>query len=232
MDQTQGSLDFDSVARVFGARLDRPETQAEVARCRERAARLRDAEGEFSRATALAVASDLLIICAIERPWRTRAAQRVVSRLAALLELDARVVGLQLFLGAARAPQLLDLPTAVALETQLRLLVAIAPAVEASLWTKDPSGRPACLIAAGDTTETRRFRAVAARALEGAFANSGSRGTIVGAPVMRWETPCAALVARTRVESRDMIEAFLAETAVAMSPVIERDLVLQRSASR
>jgi signal transduction histidine kinase len=228
----KGSLDFDAVASAFGARVHGAGLQAEVARCRKRAARLAAAGGGFSTATALAVASDLLVACGVERAWRPRAAERVISRLAARLELEVESVALQLFLGAVRSPQLLDLPPAVALETQLHLLVAVAPVVEASVWIKEPTGRPACLVAAGATTETRRFRAVAARALDGAFANSGARGAIVGAPVMRWETPAAALVVRAPVEKREMIKAFLAEAAAAMSPVIERDLILQRSAAR
>src|SRR5204862_8272144 len=61
---------------------------------------------------------------------------------------------------------------------------------------------------------------------------SGSRGTILGVPVSRWETPWAALVARTRVEQRERVRIYLAEAAAAMSPVIERELVLERSAAR
>jgi signal transduction histidine kinase len=228
----ENGFDLGAVERIFGARLEGPGTQAELARCRERAGQLAAASGELSAAVALAHASDLLVICAGERPWRPRSAQRVVSRLAALLKLAPEAAALQLFLGAVRAPQLLDLPPSVALETQLRLLVALAPVQEASLWTRDVTNRLDCLIAVGATTETRRFRAVAARALDGAFADSGARGTIVGAPVMRWESPWAALVLRTRFESRETIAAYLAESVAAMSPVIERELVLQRSAAR
>src|SRR5919198_456281 len=74
------ALNFDAVARSFGARLDGPGTEAEVDACRARAARLEAACGEFSTATALAVASDLLVVCAIERPWRPRAAQPSAHR--------------------------------------------------------------------------------------------------------------------------------------------------------
>jgi signal transduction histidine kinase len=70
------------------------------------------------------------------------------------------------------------------------------------------------------------------RALEGVPAQSGSRGTILGVPVSRWETPWAALVARTRVERRETVRVYLAEAAAAMSPVIERELVMERSAAR
>jgi signal transduction histidine kinase len=228
----QASVDLDAVERIFTSRLDAVGTQPELARCRERAAQLAAANGERTT-VALAYASDLLVICAVERPWQPHAAGRVVSKLGALLGLARETVALQLFLGAVRAPQLLDLPPAVALETQLRLLVAVAPLVEASLWMKEATGRPRCLIAAGETTETRRFRAVAVRALQGAPADSGTRGTIVGAPVMRWETPWAALVVRTtRVENRKTIAAYVLETVAAMSPVIEREVVLQRSAAR
>jgi signal transduction histidine kinase len=49
---------------------------------------------------------------------------------------------------------------------------------------------------------------------------------------MRWETPWAALVIRTRFDSRRTAVAYLAEATSAMSPVIERELILQRSAAR
>jgi signal transduction histidine kinase len=225
-------LDLDAVEGIFAARLEGPGTQAELIRCRARAGQLAAASGEISPAVALAYASDILVICAVERPWRPGPAQRIVSRLATLLGLAPEAVALQLFLGAVRAPQLLDLPPAVALETQLRLLVALAPVQEASLWTRDVTDRVGCLIAVGATTQTRRFRAVAARALEGTFTDSGTRGTIFGAPVMRWESPWSALVVRTRADSRETIAAYLAETVAAMSPVIERELVLQRGAAR
>jgi signal transduction histidine kinase len=231
--RTRSSVELDAIAAVFGARLDGADAHAELDRCRERALQLASASGELSTTVALAYASDILVLCAAERPWRPRSAERVVSRLAALLELEPEAVALQLFLGAVRAPQLLDLPPSVALETQVGLLVAIAPVVEASLWTRKSTGRPECLIASGPTTETRRFRSVAARALDGEPADSGVRGTVIGLPVMRWESPWAALVVRSvRADVRDVVRAYVMETVAAMSPVIERELVLQRGAAR
>jgi signal transduction histidine kinase len=180
----------------------------------------------------MAYAGDLFVLCTIERRWHGGEAERVVSRLAMLLDLAADSVSLQLFLGAVRAPQLHDLPPAVALETQLRLLLALAPATEISLWTKGLDGRAVCLAQDGLTTQTRRFRVVAAQALEGVPAESGSRGTILGVPVQRWETPWASLVARARADSRETVGIYLGEAAAAMSPVVERELVLERSATR
>ncbi len=223
---------LDAVARIFGPRLEGGNIQAEIERCRTRADRLVMAGGSMSTAVAMAYAGDLFVLCTIERRWHGGEAERVVSRLAMLLDLAPDSVSLQLFLGAVRAPQLHDLPPAVALETQLRLLLALAPVTEISLWTKGLDGRAVCLAQDGLTTQTRRFRVVAAQALEGVPAESGSRGTILGVPVQRWETPWASLVARARADSRETVGIYLAEAASAMSPVVERELVLERSATR
>jgi signal transduction histidine kinase len=223
---------LEAVARIFGTRIEGEGIRTEVERCRERADKLVTAGRDMSTAVAIGYAGDLFVLCTIERRWRRGEAERIVSKLALLLELSCDSVALQLFLGAVRAPQLHDLPPAVALETQLRLLLALAPISEISLWTKGSDARPVCLVEEGPTTQTRRFRGVAMRALEGVPAQSGTRGTILGVPVSRWETPWAALVARTRVEGREAVRVFLTEAADAMSPVIERELVLDRSAAR
>jgi len=223
---------LDAVARIFGTRLEGGNIQAEIERCRTRADRLVTAGGTMSTAVAMAYAGDLFVLCTIERRWHGGEAERVVSRLALLLDLAPDSLSLQLFLDAVRAPQLHDLPPAVALETQLRLLLALAPITEISLWTKGLDGRAVCLAQDGLTTQTRRFRVVAAQALEGVPAESGSRGTILGVPVRRWETPWASLVARARADSRETVGIYLGEAAAAMSPVVERELVLERSATR
>ncbi len=224
--------DLDAIAEVFASRIETANLRAEINSVRARALKLAAAGGEVSPAVAFGFASDIFAICAVERSWNARHVGQVVSKLSMLLGLPRESVSLQLFLGAVAAPQLLDLPPGVALEAQLRLVVALAPVVESSLWTKATDGRPVCLAAAGTKTQTRRFRAVALRALDGSVADSGSRGAIVGVPVLRWETPWAALVVRTRFDGREAAGAYLAEAASAMSPVIERELVLQRGAAR
>lgn len=223
---------LDSVSRAFGRRGQDVGTRADAEHCRNRAERLLAAGGELSEGVALAYASDLFVLCTIERPWLDGEARVVGARLASLLGLSTDSVLLQLFLGAVRAPELLDLPPRVALDTQLRLLTALAPIAEASLWIKESNGRSACLADTGVTARTKRFRAVASEALDGTVAASGRRGTILGAPVTRWDTPWAALVARTRIEHREAANVFLGEAAAAMSPIIERELVLERSAAR
>jgi signal transduction histidine kinase len=223
---------LDAVTRLFGARVEGEETRAEVERLELRARHLVEAGHDMSTNVAVAYASDLFVLCSIECHWKQQEARRLVARLAQLLDLPVESLSLQVFLQAARAPQLLDLPPAVALQTQLRLLLVLAPIEEASLWATGAAGRPVCLVDEGVTTQTRRFRTIAALTLEGAPAESAERGTILGSPVMRWETPWAAIVARSRLEHRKVAAVYLAEAAAAMSPVVEREVVLDRSATR
>jgi signal transduction histidine kinase len=222
---------LDEVSRLFGAHLLDPGVQAESERCRTRAIQLAAAAGDSERVL-LAYASDLFVLCTIERPWLREEAQAITTKLASLVELSREAVSLQLFLEAIRTPELLDLPPTVALETQLQLVTALSPIGEASLWIKDSNGRAACIGGAGAMGQTRRVRAVAAEALDGTIAAGDSRGTLIGTPVLRWDTPWAALVARTRVEHRVASSVFLSEAAAAIGPVIERELVLDRSAAR
>ena len=230
--RVRASATLSAVSRAFGDRLDDKACRADSERCRIRAGRLAAAGGNLSAGVAIAYASDLFVLCTIERPWLDGEAKQVGANLAPVLGLSPESVFLQLFLGAVRASQLLDLPPRVALDTQLRLLTALAPIAETSLWVKHSNGRSVCLADTGATAQTRRFRAVASEALDGTVVASGNRGTILGAPVMRWDTPWAALVGRTRIEHREAAKVFLSEAAAAMSPVIERELVLERSAAR
>src|SRR5207245_3558043 len=107
---------LDAVARIFGARIEGEGIRTEVERCRTRADQLVTAGGDMSTAVAIAYAGDLFVLCTIERRWRRGEAERVVSRLAVLLDMGRDSVSLQLFLSAVRAPQLHDLPPGLALE--------------------------------------------------------------------------------------------------------------------
>src|SRR3954470_19301829 len=177
------SATLDAVGPIFGARLEAGGGSAGGRGCRERADALLAAGGDESRTVAIAYAADLFVLCSVERRWRTGESPRIISRLARLLDLSMESAALEVFLSAVRAPQLLDLPPSLALETQLRLLLALSPIAEISLWTKGPEGRALCFLEDGLTTQTRRFRVVASRAWDGAAAESGTRGTILGVPV-------------------------------------------------
>ena len=223
-------IDLDDVERAFGRHFFDQRARASVETARARASSLATAAGEASPSLALAYASDLFVSLAVERPWRSGDTRKLVPALANALGMRTESLALQLLVGSLRAPQLLELPPLVALEVQLAMLPTLTPAVEVSLWTKDSTGRIQCLLAIGRTATTRRFRAVALSALDGTGADSGARGTIIGVPVRRWVHPWAALVAR--MSGHEAGTVFLEEAAAAMTPVVEREFLLQRNAAR
>lgn len=220
---------LEPIERAFGRHFfdERARSGVGAARCRAR--RLIESAGGSTDAIALAFAGDLFVCLAVERPWKADDVRGLVSKIAHVTHSSAAATAAQMLMWSLRAPQLSELPPRVGLEVQLSLLVALSPAVEASLWCKDDAGRPDCLVSVGATATTRRFRSVAAQVLD-ARRRDGDRGLIVGEPVRRWQTPWAALVVRTA--AHDASTAWLEETAEAMSPVLEREFLLQRSATR
>ena len=134
-------------------------------------------------------------------------------------------------LTACANPLLIELPPLVACEIQLRLLVLLGVASEASLWRTD-NGTLEPLLSIGVAAESRRARATARSALRGGGTMSllGGR-TLRSAVVRRFRVPCAAIVARVS-EPVARADAYLSTTATAMSVIYERELLLERSADR
>ena len=132
---------------------------------------------------------------------------------------------------ACASPLLAELPPLVACEIQLRLLVVLCIASEASLW-RSHEGAIEPLLSLGDGAESRRVRATAKAALRRGSSLSilGPR-TLRSALVRRFGTPSAAIVARVE-EPVSRADAYLATTARAMSSIYERELLLERSAER
>jgi signal transduction histidine kinase len=132
---------------------------------------------------------------------------------------------------ASASPLLIELPPLVACEIQLRLLIVLGVASEASLWRAD-DGMIEPVLSLGEAAGSRRARATAKSALRGAGMLSllGGR-TLRSAVVRRFRVPCAAIVARV-TESVARADAYLATTAAAMSTIYERELLLERSAER
>jgi signal transduction histidine kinase len=222
-------FDLETVERAFGREILDERVRSSVEAARERALKLCEAAGRLSEPILYTFTADLFVSLAVERPWRTRDGEQLLRGLAPLFEASGEEVGIQLLATSLRAPQLLELPPTVALDVQLSMLLALSPAAEASVWVRAEDGRAECLLTAGETAMTRRFRAIAQRTLDGRDAES-ERGLILGVSVRRWQAPWGALVVRMR--SRDAAAAVLEEAAAAMSPIVERDFLLQRGAER
>lgn len=126
---------------------------------------------------------------------------------------------------------LLELPPLVACEMQLRLLVHLGVASDVSLWrTQDGVVEP--VLSFGEGASSRRARATAKAALRrgGALSLLGGR-SLRSALVRRFNAPCAAIVGRVG-EPVSRADAYLSTTAMAMSAIYERELLLERSAAR
>ena len=135
-----------------------------------------------------------------------------------------------LYRTACASPLVIELPPPVACDIQLRLLVLLGVASEASLWKVEESSIEP-MVAIGHGAESRRARATARAALRrGGLTLMGSR-TLRSALVRRFSTPCAVVVARVP-DTVARADAYLAVTASALAPIFERELLLERSAER
>jgi len=222
-------LDLEAVERAFGRQILDDRVRSSVESARVRALTLSEAAGRLTDVILFAFVADLYVCLAVERPWRRPDAEQLLHELSRLFDAERDEVAIELLTASLRAPQLLELPPMVALEVQLSTLLALTPVAEASAWIRGEDGRPECLLTAGTTATTRRFRAIAQRTLDGR-ADSSERSLIVGVPIRRWQMPWGAVVVRVR--TRDMLHAVLEEAASALSPIVERAFLLERSAER
>ena len=183
---------------------------------------------------AIVFAADALVTMVIEQGDKGLVdLEYLVNAVAAVTGLSDDTAAFSLYLRASTSPQLLNLPPRIAAETHLRLLVGLAPITDASLWV-DELGAARCVASVGDAAQTRRFRRVASGAIDGRReADDGDERTqIKGVPVVRWDKPVGAVVARARPENQIRASVFLLECRALMASVLERDLLFDRSTSR
>ena len=158
-----------------------------------------------------------------------RGAAAAVAEACALPLSAARVV---LFSQAVGSPRLLELPPLVAAEIQLGLMVGLDVLSEVSLWRRTAGGLECLLSLGGVGDPSRRVRAEAKAALRGRSRLSLLGGaSLRSVAVNRFGQPYAAIVGRTTVGT-DIADAFLAEAAEALAPVVEREQLLEHSAER
>lgn len=159
-----------------------------------------------------------------------RGAGAAVAEACALPLSSARFV---LFSQAVRNTRLLELPPVVSAEIQLRLLLGFDALSGVSLWTRTPTGVE-CILALGDETrQSRRIRTEAKATVRGRSRLALLGGSpVCSVPVLRFGAPYAAIVGRRGSVQQDMADAFLAEAAAALGPVLEREYLLEHSAAR
>jgi signal transduction histidine kinase len=159
-----------------------------------------------------------------------RGAAAAVAEACALPLPAARII---LFGQAAGSPRLLELPPLLAAETQLNLLLGLDVLADVSLWKRTPGGLECILSLGGAGDPSRRVRAEAKAVLRGRSRLSLLGGSnLRSAAVHRFGQPYAVVVGRLGSVEPVVADAFLAEAAAALSPVVEREQLLEHSSNR
>ena len=191
-------------------------------------------ESEASGATAAHVyAADVLASLAAEGDLDPADTQITAGALADACSIPLAAATFDLFLRTVSSPILVELPPVVAAEIQLRLLLHLDVAADVSLWRRAGDGDAECIISLGADPTDRKVHAAARAAITG---RSGvrlvGRSTLRTATVQRFGAPAAAVVARLHGDPGRDVRAYLDETAAALSPVLERELLLERNTVR
>ena len=159
-----------------------------------------------------------------------RGAGAAIAEACALPLASARYV---LFREVVRHPRLLELPPLMAVELQLGLLLGLDVLSDVTLWVRTPGGLD-CIVTLGDDGRpSRRTRAEAKATLR-----QRSRLSLLGgsqlrsATVLRFGEAYAAIVGRVGSVEQSIADAYLQESAASLSHVIEREHLLDYSASR
>jgi signal transduction histidine kinase len=219
---------------LLGAARDQAEVHEAAARARHRALALSSVMG-FGEAAETAAGSlfagGVVGGLALARKWSRDEIEALLQLLAAD---DRRPIGLlavEIYRAALDAVEHDGLPPRLAIDSTLGLLLAFAPAEEASLWIEE-AGHPLRCCALTGGGPTRRMRVVAKEAIASGAARWSERGSIHGVPVSRWCRPHGALVLRTRPQERDRALAFACEASRTIAAELERTFLLERSAAR
>jgi signal transduction histidine kinase len=197
---------------------------------RERALEVLDRSGsgaDGSRAALLIAASELFGAMRTELAASPQDALRLAEGLEDVIGLPRIALAREVL----RAPELLSLLPAIAIEVQLAMLVAFGPLRSASLWTLDDAEQVTCVRHVGESGPSRGAKEMAGQLLGGNSAEPGARRLLLGLPVGRWQQPLAALVGTARPGIRDGCEAFLAEAVPMLGAVLERDALLAGNAA-
>ena len=182
---------------------------------------------------AIAYASDAIVMFAAEGELLSDDLHSCASALALALNRDMQAVRFILLSRAVANPHLLELPPLPAAGIQLRLLLELGLLQGVSLWRRSPAGQPECVLQLGPGEVGRRTRSEARAVFR---RRSGLRlvghAALRSTPVIRFNQVVGAIVAQGAGDERERAPAFLAATAAALGPVLERELLLDRSRAR
>jgi signal transduction histidine kinase len=212
--------------RAAGTALLPRDLRAALRACEVRARRLADGWGQGA---ALDFLGDAVSAVAVEHRFEPGEIRGAVTAAAGQLGLPPEAAAFAVFRRALSGKEFDQLPPTAAAELALALIVELAPAAACSLWIIDASGSTTCVVSHGKAPRSRRIREVARAALDGVILSSAQVRARV---VERWDRPYGALVVRGRGADAEHLEDYLAETAIALAPVLERASLFDRRVQR
>jgi len=186
---------------------------------------------EAERSAALAFAADALTALTLESACPLVTISEMAAKVAEALGASRDAISLELFVRAVANPRLLELPPLLTIDLQLQLLLALSPVAEVSLWSDETGRQLRCVAHAGGPALTRRVREIVRSVLDGE-SDERDRSWLHGVPVTRWQQAHAVLVGRAHPNDRDRTRVFLNELGRSMAPVLEREMLLDRSSDR
>jgi len=225
-------VDLRRLERVF-ADCEWPERRVFVrARKRARARAVEVLEGGGSgadggRTALLIAAAELFGAMRVELSASPQDAAHLARQLADITGLSRIALASEIL----RAPELLTVSPAVAVDAQLATLVAFAPLRSASLWALDDAEQVNCVRHVGEGGPSRGAKELAQRLLAGENTEPSTRRLLLGLPVGRWRQPLAALIGSARPGMRDGCHSFLADAVPMLGAVLERDALLAGNAA-
>ncbi len=182
--------------------------------------------------SALAFAADAIVARGAEGELAATDVEAAATGLAEVLGAGRDAAAFMLYEGVVAAPQLSELPPLIAISLQLRLLVDLGIFAEVSLW-RSTAGEPECLVDLGASQEGRTAHREARATLGGhRILRLAGQSSYRSAPVQRFQQPIGALVGRAAGSDNAQADAFLTIAARALSPILEREFLLDRNQKR
>jgi signal transduction histidine kinase len=223
---TQLALDrLDEILSEFGGELAMQREVCEGAASHGRAVyETLGANGVADAMATLRVATTVFRKQLVELAARPLALRQLVDRIEEVAGVPPLVLGQRVL----DAPELLDLPTKLAIEVQLGLLLALTRARAVSVWTLWPGGELRHVAHSGDFDSNARQTRQVARRLLSERAESQRYRDAAGILVKRWGQPGAALIARGRTASSAACGLLLDAAGPMLSAMLERDELLGR----
>ena len=173
--------------------------------------------------------ADALVERSLDHGWAAGGVGRLLVEVARVSGYELHALALQVHSHATRNPSLLSLSPPLALEIQVRMLAALTPVEDVSLWSHGDERGPRCVSFSNEAGPSRRSRVAARDVLRGRPPTVGLMRTV---PVERWQHVQAVLVFRTSEADEEHALAAASETALALTPILEREALLARNASR